>query len=140
MEVSREEMIDLAKRETFHLDDRLVPFDRETLRAEAWLQGYEFAKRHQPKPKEGLYDQFAQQYEDCINAKWFNSEDKLPNEGEKVRIRILTNKRRIDETATFKINEPTGAPAFFWETGFIKVSSCVLWRRFEPCEQTEDKE
>jgi hypothetical protein len=140
MEVSREEMIDFAKRETFHLDDRLVPFDRETLRAEAWLQGYEFAKRHQPKPKEGLYDQFAQQYEDCINAKWFNSEDKLPNEGEKVRIRILTNERRIDETATFKINEPTGEPAFFWKTGFIKVSSCVLWRRFEPCEQTEDKE
>lgn len=44
---TREEMLELAKRETFHLDDRLVPFDRETLRAEAWLAGYYFVKRHQ---------------------------------------------------------------------------------------------
>jgi hypothetical protein len=60
MEVTREEMIELAKRETFHLDDRLVPFDRETLRAEAWLQGYEFAKRHERKLNEetawGIYN------------------------------------------------------------------------------------
>jgi hypothetical protein len=49
MEVTREEMLELAKRETFHLDDRLCPFDRETLRAEAWLQGYEFAKRNEKK-------------------------------------------------------------------------------------------
>lgn len=52
MEVTREEMLELAKRETFHLDDRLCPFDRETLRAEAWLQGYEFARRHEPKKEE----------------------------------------------------------------------------------------
>ncbi len=45
MEVTREEMIEFAKKETFHLDDRLCPFSREELRAEAWLQGYDFAKR-----------------------------------------------------------------------------------------------
>ena len=44
---THEEMLELAKRETFRLDDRLVPFDRETLRAEAWLSGYYFVKRHQ---------------------------------------------------------------------------------------------
>lgn len=45
MEVSREEMLEFGKIATFHLDDRLVPFDRETLRAEAWLLGYEMSKR-----------------------------------------------------------------------------------------------
>ena len=45
MEVSREEMLEFGKMATFHLDDRLVPFDRETLRAEAWLHGYEMSKR-----------------------------------------------------------------------------------------------
>lgn len=38
-------MLEFAKMATFHLDDRLVPFDRETLRAEAWLAGYEMSKR-----------------------------------------------------------------------------------------------
>lgn len=37
---------------TFHLDDRLCPFNREDLRAEAWLMGYQFAKRHQQQPEE----------------------------------------------------------------------------------------
>lgn len=45
MEISREEMLEFAKMATFHLDDRLVPLDRETLRAEAWLQGHEMSKR-----------------------------------------------------------------------------------------------
>ena len=45
MEVSREEMLEFGKMATFHLDDRLVPFDRETLRAEAWLLGREMSKR-----------------------------------------------------------------------------------------------
>ena len=49
MEVTREEMLEFAKQATFHLDDRLVPFDRETLRAEAWLIGYEFARRNEKK-------------------------------------------------------------------------------------------
>ena len=38
-------MLEFAKMATFHLDDRLVPFDRETLRAEAWLAGHEMSKR-----------------------------------------------------------------------------------------------
>ena len=133
-------MIELAKRETFHLDDRLVPFDRETLRAEAWLQGYEFAMRHQPKPQPGLYEQFSGEYDKFINATWYNSTDKTPEEGEEVRIRIITNERVIEENAVFKTNEPTGEPAFFWKTGFFKVSNCLMWRRFAKCEQTEDKE
>ena len=45
MEVSREEMLEFGKMATFHLDDRLVPFDRETLRAEAWLLGHEMSQR-----------------------------------------------------------------------------------------------
>lgn len=44
---NREEMLEFAMRETFHLDDRLCPYSREELRAEAWLMGYYFAKRHQ---------------------------------------------------------------------------------------------
>ena len=52
MEVSREEMLEFAKMATFHLDDRMVPFDRETLRAEAWLIGYEFAKRFPQKQED----------------------------------------------------------------------------------------
>ena len=52
MEVTREEMLELAKYETYHLDDRLCPMSREDLRAEAWLQGYGFAKRHQPQADE----------------------------------------------------------------------------------------
>lgn len=51
MEVTREEMLEFAKQATFHLDDRLVPYDRETLRAEAWLMGYEFAKKYADKKK-----------------------------------------------------------------------------------------
>ena len=60
MEVSREEMLEFAKRETFHIDDRLCPLSREDLRAESWLQGYEFAKRHERKLDEetawGIYN------------------------------------------------------------------------------------
>ena len=94
-----------------------------------------------PKKKgKGLYDQFSEEYDKFINATWYNSKDKIPEEGEEVRIRIITNEREMEENAVFKTNEPTGEPAFFWKTGFIKVSSCVLWRRFAKCEQTEDKE
>jgi hypothetical protein len=39
-------MLEFAEKMTFHLDDRLVPFSRETLRSEAWLLGYSFAKEH----------------------------------------------------------------------------------------------
>ena len=44
--LTREEMLEFAEKMTFHLDDRLVPFSRETLRSEAWLLGYSFAKAH----------------------------------------------------------------------------------------------
>lgn len=46
MEVTREEMLELAQYDTFQLDDRLNPLDRRELRSEAWLKGYEFAKDH----------------------------------------------------------------------------------------------
>lgn len=52
--LTREEMLELAKLDTFHLDDRLCPFSREDLRAEAWLQGYLFARRHQKKEEEEI--------------------------------------------------------------------------------------
>jgi hypothetical protein len=92
------------------------------------------------KDGKGLRDQFSEEYDNFIKATWYNSIDKTPEEGEEVRIRILTNEREMEENAVFKTNEPTGEPAFFWKTGFIKVSSCVLWRRFAKCEQTEDKQ
>lgn len=44
--LSREEMLEFAQLITYNLDDRLVPCSRETLRSEAWLLGYEFAKAH----------------------------------------------------------------------------------------------
>ena len=47
--LTRDEMLVFAERITFHLDDRLVPFSRETLRSEAWLLGYEFAKSYNKK-------------------------------------------------------------------------------------------
>ena len=40
------EMLEIAKKMTFNLDDRLCPYDREGLRARAWLEGYTFAKRN----------------------------------------------------------------------------------------------
>lgn len=48
-ELTREEMLEFAKLATYHLDDRLCPLSREELRAEAWLQGYEFVKSHTSK-------------------------------------------------------------------------------------------
>ena len=130
MEVTREEMLELAKYETYHLDDRLCPMSREDLRAESWLQGYEFARRHQPKERKGLMEKFNEEYENFVKQTWYNSTDKTPEEGEKVCIRILTTDKQYDiHVATFKTNEPTGEQAFFWNTGFCKVSSCVLWRR-----------
>ena len=92
------------------------------------------------KDGKGLHGQFSEEYDNFIKATWYNSIDKTPEEGEEVRIRILTNEREMEENAVFKTNEPTGEPAFFWKTGVIKVSSCVLWRRFAKCEQVEDKE
>ena len=44
------EMIEFAKSRSFYLDDRLIPYDRDNLRAMAWLDGYRFAKRNmEPK-------------------------------------------------------------------------------------------
>ncbi len=48
-ELTREELLEFAKLATYHLDDRLCPLSREELRAEAWLQGYEFVKSHTSK-------------------------------------------------------------------------------------------
>lgn len=45
--LTREEMLEIAEIVTFGLDDRLVPFSRKELRANAWLEGYNFAKRHE---------------------------------------------------------------------------------------------
>jgi hypothetical protein len=87
------------------------------------------------KENKGLQEQFNEEYEKFINPTWYNSEEQTPEEGEEVRIRIITNERVIEENAVFKTNEPTGEPAFFWKTGFFKVSNCLLWRRFEECER-----
>lgn len=38
-------MLEFGKMATFRLDDRLQPYDRETLRAEAWLLGHDMAHR-----------------------------------------------------------------------------------------------
>ena len=90
------------------------------------------------KKDKGLYEKFSKEYDKFINATWYNSMDKTPEEGEEVRIRILTNERVMEENAVFKTNEPTGEPVFFWKTGVCMVSTCVLWRRFARGEQTED--
>jgi hypothetical protein len=87
------------------------------------------------KENKGLQEQFNEEYEKFINPTWYNSEEQTPEEGEEVRIRIITNERVIEENAVFKTNEPTSEPAFFWKTGFFKVSNCLLWRRFEECER-----
>lgn len=92
------------------------------------------------KKGKGLHDQFSEEYDNYIKATWYNSIDKTPEEGEEVRIRILTNEREREENAVFKKNEPTGEPTFYWKTGYIKASMLVLWRRFAKCGQIEDKE
>ena len=40
------EMLEFAEKMTYHLDDRLCPFSREELRAYAFLEGMDFAKRN----------------------------------------------------------------------------------------------
>ena len=50
--LTREELLDLARAVTFHLDDRLVPYSREDLRATAWIEGFTFSKRHQKQDEE----------------------------------------------------------------------------------------
>ena len=102
--------------------------------------GVHITNKSTEKKGKGLYDQFSEEYDKFINATWYNSIDKTPEEGEEVRIRIITNEREMEENAVFKTNEPTGEPAFFWKTGFIKVSNNVMWRRLKEREQTEDKE
>ena len=87
------------------------------------------------KKGKGLHDLFSKEYDKFINATWYDSIDKTPEEGEEVRIRIITDEREIQKNAVFKTNEPTGEPAFFWETGFMQPSARVLWRRFAKCEQ-----
>jgi hypothetical protein len=47
--LTREELLELARVVTFRLDDRLVPYSREDLRAMAWIEGFMFAKLHQQK-------------------------------------------------------------------------------------------
>ena len=49
---TREELLELARAVTFHLDDRLVPYSREDLRAMAWIEGFTFTKRHQQKAED----------------------------------------------------------------------------------------
>lgn len=44
---TKEELMEIAKKVTSHLDDRLCPYSREELRAEAWLEGISLVKRHQ---------------------------------------------------------------------------------------------
>ena len=51
-ELTKEELLEFAKMATFRLDDRLQPFSREQLRAEAWVEGYLFARSHQPQPEQ----------------------------------------------------------------------------------------
>ncbi len=50
--LTREELLELARVVTFRLDDRLVPYSREDLRAMAWIEGFMFAKRHQQKAED----------------------------------------------------------------------------------------
>ncbi len=50
--LTREELLELARVVTFRLDDRLVPYSREDLRAIAWIEGFMFAKRHQQKAED----------------------------------------------------------------------------------------
>lgn len=50
--LTREELLELARETTFHLDDRLAPYSREDLRAMAWIEGFLFAKRHQQQAEQ----------------------------------------------------------------------------------------
>ena len=52
LELTKSELIELARIATFHLDDRLVPYSRENLRAMAWIEGFYFVKRHQQADEE----------------------------------------------------------------------------------------
>ena len=45
LELTKSELIELARIATFHLDDRLVPYSREDLRAMAWIEGLYFEYR-----------------------------------------------------------------------------------------------
>ncbi len=139
MEVTREEMLEFAKQATFQLDDRLCPYDRETLRAEAWLMGYEFAKRHQPEYEESPEQEEKpdEEYEAPTGEAWHNVIDEQPGDGEKVRIRILTNYRVLYQVATFKKNEATDEYAFFWTYGFVKACANVMWRRLKESEKED---
>ena len=43
---NQDEMIAFAKEMTFHIDDTIIPLERDEIMARAFLEGYYFAKRH----------------------------------------------------------------------------------------------
>ena len=104
MEVSREEMLEFAKRETFHIDDRLCPLSREDLRAEAWLQGYEFARRH-PQEKETPTElQWAGNLEDELAA--LKREYDMEPHVERMLVEERELREKIQKLAEFITNNP----------------------------------
>lgn len=55
------EMLEIANKMTFYLDDRHCPYSREELRARAWLEGYTFAKKNQDY-SEGMVQEHIKDY------------------------------------------------------------------------------
>ena len=104
MEVSREEMLEFAKMATFHIDDRLCPFSREDLRAEAWLEGYEFAKRHHNKESEPTELQWAGNLEDELAA--LKREYDMEPHVERMLVEERELREKIQKLAEFITNNP----------------------------------
>ena len=104
MEVTREEMLELAKYETYHLDDRLCPLSREDLRAEAWLQGYEFARRHERKEKEPTETQWAGDQEAELAA--LKREYDMEPHVERMLVEERELREKIQKLAEFITNNP----------------------------------
>lgn len=73
--LTREEVLELAKMATFHLDDRLVPSSREDLRAEAWLMGYQFAKSHAKQREETNNAPIPADYEELLEQAYKNADE-----------------------------------------------------------------
>jgi len=71
MEVTREEMLELAKRETFHLDDRLCPFDRETRqRIMKFAANYATSAFYRKFGKQLMHINNAERYESRARRDW----------------------------------------------------------------------
>jgi ADP-dependent phosphofructokinase/glucokinase len=104
MEVSREEMLEFAKMATFQIDDRLCPFSREDLRAEAWLEGYEFAKRHHKKESEPTELQWAGNLEDELAA--LKREYDMEPHVERMLVEERELREKIQKLAEFITNNP----------------------------------